>query len=109
MATVKYQVVKCDECNHEFKLKPKIVKVEKINDEGVERHYFLCPKCNHRYIIMYQDQEYRDNLKEMEIIRQKASELRTYDMRYDRLLDQHNRYSNRNMEISKKYKQIYGS
>jgi len=47
MAAIKYKVVKCDECNHEFKLKPKIMQVKNINnqtnDESVERHYFLCP------------------------------------------------------------------
>lgn len=112
MTTVKYRVVKCDECNHEFKFKPKIVKTKKIVNRvtgNIIRHYFLCPKCKHMYVVMYQDQEYKDNLKEMEIIRQKASELRIDDERYLRLLEQHDWFYNRNMNISKKYKQTYGS
>ena len=113
MAAIKYKVVKCDECNHEFMLKPKIMQVKNINnqtnDESVERHYFLCPKCKHRYVVMYQDKEFKDNLKEMEIIRKNASELRVNDIRYVRLLDQHNWYQQRNLELSKQYKRVYGS
>ncbi|BCZ46935.1 hypothetical protein psyc5s11_30020 [Clostridium gelidum] len=108
MATVKYKVVKCDECDHSFKLKPKILKTE-IVGESVERSYFCCPKCTHKFIVMYQDQEFKNNLNEMEQIRSKASELRVNDLRYVRLLNEYTRLQQRNLELSKQYKKIYGS
>ncbi len=109
MATVKYLVIYCDECKHEFKFKPKIIKVKVFKDSGVERHYFQCPKCKHSYLVVYKDQEFKDNVKEMEIIHQKASELRENDPRYERLMDQHSRLHQRNLQISEGYKRVYGS
>ncbi|EES50254.1 hypothetical protein FDB55_13205 [Clostridium botulinum] len=113
MATIKYKVIKCDECNHEFKLKPKIMKVKtinnQINSESVDRHYFLCPKCKHRYVVMYQDQKIKDNLKSMELIRQKASELKVNDIRYERLALEHNKLKQQNLNQSRAYKRVYGS
>lgn len=108
MATVQYKTVICDECNHKFKLKPKIMKIKEIA-EGVEKHSFLCPKCKHQYVVMYQDQEFKNNLNRMEVIRLQASNLKINNDDYKTLLNEHNKLQIRNLEISTQYKKIYGS
>jgi DNA replicative helicase MCM subunit Mcm2 (Cdc46/Mcm family) len=108
MATVQYKTATCDECNHKFKLKPKIMKVKKIG-KSVERSYFLCPKCKHEYVVMYQDQETKDNLKRMEGIKVQASKLKINDKDYISLMSEYDTLYKRNLEISKEYKKLYGS
>jgi len=108
MATVQYKSATCDKCNHKFKLKSKIMKVKKIG-ESVEKSYFSCPKCRHEYVVMYQDQEFKNNLREMEIIRKDLSELKRDDEGVKLLISKYDTLYNRNLEISKGYKKLYGS
>lgn len=108
MATVQYKTVTCDECKHEFKLKPKIMKIKEVA-KGIEKHFFLCPKCKHQYVVMYQDQEFKNNLNRMEVIRSQASKLKFDNDEYESLLNEHDKLRTRNLEISTQYKKIYGS
>lgn len=108
MATVQHKTVTCDECSHKFKLKPKIIKIKGVS-EGIEKHFFLCPKCKHQYVVVYQDQEFKNNLTRMEIIRSQASELKFDNDEYDSLLNEYGKLHSRNLEISTQYKKIYGS
>ena len=108
MTTVQYKTVTCDECNHKFKLKPKIMKVKNVA-EGIEKHYFLCAKCKHQYVVMYKDQEFKNNLNEMEIIRSLLSKLETTNEEVKPLMNKYDILYNRNLEISKGYKKLYGS
>lgn len=108
MATVQYKTVTCDECTHKFKLKPKIMKIKEVAKD-IEKHFFLCPKCKHQYVVMYQDREFKNNLNQMEVIRSQASKLKLEDAEYKSLLNEHEKLRSRNLEISKEYKKTYGS
>ncbi|MEO2212105.1 hypothetical protein ABGV40_14780 [Paenibacillus amylolyticus] len=47
----------CNEgCNQEFTVSS--LEIEKMND-GVEKTYFDCPHCKHRYVAYYTDPEIR--------------------------------------------------
>lgn len=108
MATLQYKTVICDECKHKFKLKPKIIKIKEVAKD-IEKHFFLCPKCKHQYVVMYQDQEFKNNLNQMEIIRSQASDLKFNNDEYKSLLNEYDKFHSRNLEISTQYKKIYGS
>ncbi|MBU3171351.1 hypothetical protein [Clostridium estertheticum] len=108
MATVKHQIVDCDECNHKFKLKPSITKTEKIGEE-VERTYFKCPKCKHKFIVVYKDKEFNNNLIEMDKLRERATGLSLSNEIFKKLMNSYNKLHGRNLEISNTYKKIYGA
>lgn len=108
MATVQYEKVKCDKCNHKFRLKSKIIKRANVIKD-IEKHYFLCPKCKHQYVIVYKNQEFKENLKQIEIIESQASKLEIDSENYRVLLNRYEKLYKRNLEISKTYKFIYGS
>lgn len=107
MGTEQYTTVSCDECTHKFELKPKIMKITEVAKD-IEKTFFLCPKCKHEYVVMYQDQEFKNNLNEMNVIRKLLSES-TDDNENKLLTGKYNKLYKRNSEISKKYKKIYGS
>lgn len=113
MAKSKHMTCICDKCKNEFKLKHKLIKVKvivnQITGERIERHFFNCSKCRARYIFMYQDDEIKQNMVEMNLIKQKASELRCGDPRYERLMHQYEKLYFKNITISESYKKIYGS
>lgn len=47
----------CNEgCNQQFEVKS--FEIEQMND-GVEKTYFDCPHCKHRYVTFYTDPEIR--------------------------------------------------
>lgn len=108
MGKGQYTTVICDECRHKFKLKPKIMKIKEVAKD-IEKTFFLCPKCKHQYIVMYQDQEFKNNLNEMDVIRKLLSESKSDDKENKILTDKYNKLYKRNSEISKQYKKIYGS
>lgn len=108
MATGQYTTVKCDECDNNFKLKPKIMKVTKVSKD-IEKHFFLCPKCRHEYVVIYKDQEFKVNLNLIEIIRLQASNFKIDSEDYKSLLNEYEKLCKRNLEISRQYKKIYGS
>lgn len=108
MSTVKHPVVTCDECKHKFKLKPSKIKIEKVTEE-VERTYFVCPKCKHRFIVIYKDKELNDNLIKMESIRKKAGKLNPKKKEFKELLDKYNELYERNLKISNQYRKVYGA
>jgi len=107
VTTVRYKVVECDECKHSFKLKPSKIKTEKVGEE-VERTYFICPKCKYKFIVMYQDNEVKKNLKEMDNIKIKVQELLENKKDVGSLIKYYKKVYYRNLEISNKYKEVYG-
>ncbi|MBU3185661.1 hypothetical protein [Clostridium estertheticum] len=108
MATVKHQIVDCDECKHKFKLKPSILKTEKVGEE-VERTYFKCPKCKHKFIVAYKDKEFNNNLIEIDNIRRKATKVSANNEELKELIILQNKLHERNLKISGMYKKIYGA
>jgi len=107
MATVKNPIVTCDKCNKEFKLKQSRLKT-KIVAEGIERSYFKCPECKHKFIIMYKDKEIKENLKEMDNIKIQIQELLKSDKSTENLIEQYEKLYYRNLDISENYKSLYG-
>lgn len=47
---------KCDHCQHEFQVDGFLI--EDMPD-GIEKTYFDCPNCNHRYTCFYTDAKIR--------------------------------------------------
>lgn len=100
--TVENPKIRCNECGHEFKLKPSIVKLKKVSD-NLDRTYFKCPKCKHEYTVIYQDQEVKDNLLKMAKLR----EAQTNAIDIDDNLKRYDNLYKRNLSISKSYKDKY--
>ncbi|ARC85649.1 hypothetical protein U732_1115 [Clostridium argentinense CDC 2741] len=108
MATLKSTIVNCDECNKDFKLKQGRIRTENIA-EGIERTYFKCPYCKSKYIVMYQDKEVKENLKDMDNIKIRVQELLKEKKDVKILIEKYEKLYYRNLEISNKYKEIYGA
>lgn len=106
MATFKNPVVTCDECEKEFKLKQSRIKVEVVAEE-IEKSYFRCPKCKHKFIIMYKDREVKENLKEMDNIKIQIQELLKNHKNVECLIEQYEKLYYRNLDISENYKSLY--
>lgn len=106
--TVRNPIVTCDDCRKQFKLKINRIFKEKVI-KNIERSYFVCPHCKRKYIIGYEDQEVKDNISKIHNIREQRNELTPDSEESNLLLEEHNKLHKRNIEISNKYKSIYGS
>ncbi|BDR66732.1 hypothetical protein K144313037_p20060 (plasmid) [Clostridium tetani] len=107
MATFKNPVVTCDKCNKDFKLKQSRLKTE-IVAEGIERTYFKCPKCKHKFIVMYKDKEIEENLKEMDSMKVQVQKLINEKKDTKKLMERYEELYYRNLDISEIYKSLYG-
>ncbi|EQB3101459.1 hypothetical protein ACYIU4_002822 [Clostridium botulinum] len=106
MAISKNPVVTCDNCEEEFKLKQNRIRIETIEEE-IERTYFKCPNCKHKFIIMFKDKEVKENLKEMDKIKLKIQESLKNKKDVGNFIDKYEKLYYRNLEISDKYKSLY--
>ncbi len=102
----------CDECNSNFKLKSKMIKEEKVTD-SVLRMYYKCPKCKHKYIVGYKDEEIDNNIEEIQRIREAAKNI--HKISIEDVQSAANQYAEhcdilkqRNRELNSRYKAIYG-
>lgn len=66
------------------------------------------PKCKHKFIVMYKDEEIEENLKEINNIKIKMQELLREKRDVEKLMQQHKKLQCKNLEISEKYKNLYG-
>lgn len=66
--------VNCNSCRKEFKLKKFMIRKEWVILE-IERLFFICFYCKRKYIICYEDNEFRDNIEKMFKLRKRMSEL----------------------------------
>lgn len=100
--------VKCDNCHKEFKIRQKIVKTEKL-DNDVKRTYFKCPHCKKEYIISYTDDEFRANIQEITNIFKKLRDNgnQLTDEEIKELIDKKDRLVKISKDISQKYRGIY--
>lgn len=89
----------CDKCKKQFNFKENQVRIDTVAD-GVLRYFFKCPHCKNKFIIMYQDNEVRKNLKKMKQIQGGQNTEKDIDV-YEKLYY-------RNLEISESYKKIFG-
>jgi NAD-dependent SIR2 family protein deacetylase len=108
MATVKNPIVTCDECKKQFKLKPKRIEKEKVV-EGIDRTFFKCPYCKRKYVVTYEDGEFKQNISDMKVLREEMANVQLDTVEYKAALKEYDELYKRNIEISKGYKKIYGS
>lgn len=100
-------VLNCDECKKDFKFKKNKVRVKNFNN-GVQQHFFKCPHCKHKFIFMYQDEEIRNNLNEMDDIKEVIQEKLKLKKDVQVLIDKYEKLYCRNLDLSEEYKKIYG-
>lgn len=77
--------VLCDRCNKKFKIK---VKKEKLAG-GVEKTFFICPRCKTEFIVHYTDTNIRAKMERLKLVRsnyRKTSDLKQVDKLF-RLID----------------------
>lgn len=63
-------LVYCDECGHEFDFSSNEVKSKWI-DEGIQKKYYNCPKCNHEFIVIITNSEVRKMISKYKALRNK--------------------------------------
>lgn len=101
--------VSCDKCSYEFKVKPGKVRTKFITNE-IEKMYFKCPKCRKEYIVAYRDKEVLNNTIRIHSItrqiRQGQGKLSEYE--FEALQNEFEGLKQRNLELSNRYKAIYG-
>lgn len=99
----------CDKCGNEFKIKPGKVKTKFITNE-IEKMYFKCPECRKEYIVAYRDKEVMTNTTRLisitRQIRQGQGKLSEYE--FEALQNEFEGLKQRNLELSNRYKAIYG-
>lgn len=104
----KHIKIKCDYCGKQFKLKAKMIREKKITDE-ITKLSFKCPKCKGDFAVSYKDKEINENIKIMNDI---AEEIKNKDkfepMELDTLTEKFNKLKQRNLEVSNRYKAIFG-
>lgn len=90
----------CDNCNKEFKLSRVKLKKKKVSDEII-KIFYRCPKCKCEYIVAYQDEEVRENIKRIkELSYQLVNGDRTAVLKIQNLKE-------RNLELSNRYKALF--
>ena len=100
--------ITCDDCGQVFKLKMKMIIRKKITDE-VDTTFFKCPHCGRKYVVTYEDKEFKDNIEKMSGLQDRLSKQIVESDAYNEILKKYQEYHERNIEISKGYKKIYGS
>lgn len=101
--------VTCDNCHKVFKIRQKITKSEKL-DNDVERTYFRCPHCKKEYTIAYADDEFKVNIQEINDIFKKLQDngKQLTDEEIKDLVDRKDMLVKTNKDISQKYRKVYG-
>lgn len=99
---------KCDYCGKEFKLKAKMIKEKKVTDQ-VTKLSFKCPKCKGDFAVSYKDKEINENIELMNKISEEIKKKDKWEpMELDNLLTRFNNLKQRNLELSSRYKAIFG-
>lgn len=59
----------CNECRYTFALKEESIETECIDiDRKIERQFYKCPNCGHKYTILITDQPMRDMINQRRAI-----------------------------------------
>ena len=81
--------VMCNECRYTFALKEKSIETECIDiDRKIERRFFKCPRCGHKYTILISDPQMRDMINQRTVIRERIGMLRSHGFNGDELAEQ---------------------
>lgn len=66
----------CNECRYTIALKEKSIETECIDiDRKIERQFFKCPNCGHKYTILITDQPMRDMINQRRAIQIRVAQI----------------------------------
>lgn len=90
----------CDYCNKGIKPSKIKLKERKVTNE-ITKVSYKCPKCKHEYIVVYKDEEVRENIKRIKTLSyQLVNGDRTTVLKIQNLKE-------RNLELSNRYKALF--
>ena len=98
----------CNKCNKIFSLTNDIIKTECVNAEKkIERRFFQCPRCGHKYTILISDPQMRDMINQRAVIRERIGMLRSHGFNGDELAEQDEDLKNEIWERAQQLKEEY--
>ena len=97
--------IQCNECEAVFKSSRIKIRKEKITDKIIQ-YYYTCPKCKFKYVISYEDDEIRENIKRIKELDREAASA-TDNNEIVNLMKKRNNLKNRNLEKSDQYMVVF--
>lgn len=97
--------IECNKCETVFKSSRIKIRKEKITDKII-RYYYTCPKCKFKYVISYEDDEIRENIKRIKELDREAASV-TDNNEIVNLMKKRNNLKNRNLEKSNQYMVVF--
>ena len=98
----------CNECRYTFALKEESIETECIDiDRKIERQFFKCPNCGHKYTILISDPQMRDMINQRAVIRDRIRILREHNFTGDELAEQDEDLKNEIWERAQQLKEEY--
>ena len=97
--------ITCDECEAVFKSSRIKIRKKKITKQIIQ-YYYTCPKCKHKFVISYEDNEIRENIKRIKELDREAASA-TDNNEIVNLMKKRNNLKNRNLEKSDQYMVVF--
>ena len=97
--------IECNKCETVFKSSRIKIRNEKITN-SIIRYYYTCPKCKFKYVISYEDDEIRENIKRIKELDREAANA-TDNNEIVNLMKKRNNLKNRNLEKSDQYMVVF--
>ena len=97
--------IQCNEWGAIFKNTRIKIRKEKITN-SIIRYYYTCPKCKFKYVISYEDDEIRENIKRIKELDREAASV-TDNNEIVNLKKKRNNLKNRNLEKSDQYMVVF--
>ena len=97
--------IQCNECGAIFKNTRIKIRKKKITKQIIQ-YYYTCPKCKFKYVISYEDDEIRENIKRIKELDREAANA-TDNNEIVNLMKKRNNLKNRNLEKSDQYMVVF--
>ena len=97
--------IQCNECGAIFKSSRIKIRKKKITKQIIQ-YYYTCPKCKHKFVISYEDDEIRENIKRIKELDREAANA-TDNNEIVNLMKKRNNLKNRNLEKSDQYMVVF--
>ena len=97
--------IMCNECETVFKSSRIKIRKKKITKQIIQ-YYYTCPKCKFKYVISYEDDEIRENIKKIKELDREAANA-TDNNEIVNLMKKRNNLKNRNLEKSDQYMVVF--
>lgn len=111
------QLMTCDTCHTEFKLKKTKFKLLKNTADGnVRVQYFSCPECGKKYVVSVENEKLKNMVKEIKKLRRNyLQELKKKELpknpdektKAEEMLEQYEKMKTENMRLNKHLKFLY--